>query len=59
MDREAVLLSWGKPNSIERVDTDHSKGVDQQIWMYRRGPQTRDDYRLTIVEDRVTLVEKP
>ncbi|MBI5547131.1 MAG: hypothetical protein HY901_24890 [Deltaproteobacteria bacterium] len=59
MDKEAVLLSWGRPDSVDRLDADSSKGIQQEIWAYRRGPQTRDDYRVTIIQGVVTVVEKP
>jgi hypothetical protein len=59
MDTAAVLLSWGRPDAVDRLNADQSKGVDQQVWQYRRGPQGKDDYRVTIVQGAVTAVEKP
>ncbi len=59
MDKAAVLLAWGRPDQADREDTDHSRGVQQEVWTYVRGPQLKDDYRVTIVEGVVTTVEKP
>jgi len=59
MDTAAVLLSWGRPDAVDRLNADQSKGVDQQVWQYRRGPQGKDDYRVLMVQGVVTSVEKP
>lgn len=59
MDKEALLLSWGRPDSVDRLAADHSQGVQEEVWSYRRGPRSKDDYRVTIVQGVVTLVEKP
>jgi hypothetical protein len=37
MDGEAVLLSWGSPDEIERKDPDEAKGVSYEKWIYRKG----------------------
>jgi len=59
MDKAAVLLTWGRPDQADREDSDHNKGVQTEVWTYTRGPQLRDDYRVTIVEGVVTAVERP
>lgn len=56
MDKEAVLLSWGRPDSVERLSADDSKGVDQESWSYRHGKKADD--KVTIVQNVVTVVEK-
>ncbi len=59
MDTAAVLLSWGKPDEVERPFHEDNRGVDQQLWIYRRGPTGKEDRRVTVVQGVVTAVEKP
>ncbi|MGC4114291.1 MAG: hypothetical protein QM765_06680 [Myxococcales bacterium] len=56
MDKEAVLLSWGKPDAVDRVPSDESKGVDQEVWLYGHGKSKED--RVTIIQGVVTVVDK-
>ncbi len=56
MDKEAVLLSWGRPDEVERPSADESKGVDHQVWLYGHGKPKED--RVTIIQGVVTVVEK-
>jgi len=54
MDREAVLLSWGRPDEVERPYLDDNQGVAREIWIFRRGELRRVD----IVQGVVTAVER-
>ncbi|HEY3449365.1 MAG TPA: hypothetical protein VGK67_23625 [Myxococcales bacterium] len=56
MDKEAVLLSWGRPDSVDRLSADDSKGVEQEIWIYGHGKPKED--RVTIIQGVVTVVDK-
>lgn len=56
MDKEAVLLSWGRPDSVDRLSTDDSKGVAQEVWVYGHGKAKED--RVTIIQGVVTVVDK-
>lgn len=56
MDTEALLLSWGRPDAIERAPSEESKGVDQQIWLYGHGKKKED--RVTVIQNVVTVVDK-
>ena len=56
MDKEAVLLSWGRPDSVERLSADDSKGVEQEVWLYGHGKSKED--RVTIIQGVVTVVDK-
>jgi hypothetical protein len=55
MDREAVLLTWGKPESVERPDFEDSKGVSTEIWSFDRGSGGQRE--VEIVQGIVTSVE--
>ena len=56
MDKEAVLLTWGRPDSVDRPYLDDSQGVAREIWSFRRGAD--DLRRVEIVQDVVTSVER-
>ena len=56
MDKEAVLLSWGRPDAVERLASEDSRGVDQEIWLYGHGKKQED--RVTIIQGVVTVVDK-
>ncbi len=56
MDREAVLLTWGRPDSVERPYSEDSQGVDREIWSFRRG--TGDVRLVEIVQGVVLSVER-
>jgi len=58
MNKEAVLLSWGRPDESERLAADAAEGgVSQEHWYYRRGPNARE--RLIFIDGVVHTVEKP
>ncbi|MGI5862797.1 MAG: hypothetical protein ACOX6T_12165 [Myxococcales bacterium] len=56
MDKEAVLLTWGRPDSVERPFSEDSQGVDREIWSFRRG--AGDVRRVEIVQGVVLNVER-
>jgi hypothetical protein len=57
MDREAVLLSFGRPDSVDRSDDARARGVDDEMWYFKRGGN--GDVRVRIIQGVVTTVERP
>lgn len=54
MDKQAVMLSIGPPDQVERHYSPEDEGLEKQVWIY---PDRK--LRLHFVGDKLTEVERP
>jgi hypothetical protein len=58
MDKPALFLSLGQPDSVDRENVDpDTKELPRELWHYRRGPN--DEIVISIVNDQVVDVKQP
>jgi hypothetical protein len=59
MDKEAVFLTWGQPDEVERATYEEAHGVERETWIFRRGVSNRESYQVLIITGQVIEVRKP
>jgi hypothetical protein len=60
MDKTALFLTLGKPDSVDRSDFDPDTHLlPSEHWFYRRGALANQSYEITIVNDEITEVKEP
>jgi len=58
MDKPAVFLSLGRPDSVDRENVDpDTRELPRELWHYRRGPNA--EILISIVNDQVVDVKQP
>jgi hypothetical protein len=59
MDKEAVFLTWGQPDEVERATYEEARGVEREVWFFKRGTSHKDDFQVLIMSGQVVEVRAP
>lgn len=59
MDKAAVFLTWGQPDEVERATYEAARGVEREVWFFRRGTSHAQDHQVLIINGQVVEVRQP